>query len=594
MSVLETLHSVFGFDDFRPGQAEIVEALVAKRDVLAVMPTGAGKSLCYQLPALLGDGITIVISPLIALIDNQLAQLKTLGAAAGAIHSGRERYESVNDWRAAQEGSLKLLYMSPERLMTPRMMSALNSINVERFIVDEAHCVSQWGHDFRPDYFALAQLKEKFPDIPIAAFTATADERTRDDIVSRLLRKKPIVKVHGFNRPNIEIEIRDKDKPKDQLIDLLDDHKNQQGIIYCLSRKETEEVADFLSAKGFCAQAYHAGLDHETRNERLNRFLTDPELIIVATIAFGMGIDKPDIRFVFHYCVPASIEAWYQEIGRAGRDGEPARAIMLYSTSDAARRRRMIEMGAPNAASADHKRLDDLLAICERNACRRQALLSHFGEDSPPCNHCDICLTPPEMIDARHEAGLVLQTIAQTGQLYGANFIIDILRGSQAQKIIDKRGDQCTTYEEGKMHNVTTWRTIIRNMTSDGLLHVDPEYGSLQLTALSRDSAVTPNFTMRKQVIAKRSRTKKATPTIDPHSRILLAALKAHRFNLAKERNVPAYVIFTDKTLIDMAHKRPGSKSEFKSIFGVGEAKVRDFSDSFLKIIEQSDLDMAG
>lgn len=384
------LKSVFGFDSFRPGQEEIVAAMTSGRDVLAIMPTGAGKSLCYQLPAIAGEGLTIVVSPLIALMDNQIAQLKAVGAPVGVIHSGRGREESVADWRAAAAGTLKLLYMAPERLMTPRMLEALSRIAVARFVVDEAHCVSQWGHDFRPDYLALAGLKDAFPKAAIAAFTATADDRTKAEIVARLLRPDAKVFVHDLDRPNIDIAIERKDRARDRILALIREHADEQGIVYCLSRAATEEVAAHISANGRRAVAYHAGLDPATRTERLNAFLTEPDLIVVATVAFGMGIDKPDIRFVIHADIPSSVEAYYQEIGRAGRDGLPARAVLLYGPGDLVRRIRMIDPAAAEPARAAQKRrIEELGALCEMTGCRREALLAHFGQAIGPCGACD-------------------------------------------------------------------------------------------------------------------------------------------------------------------------------------------------------------
>jgi ATP-dependent DNA helicase RecQ len=456
--------------------------------VLAIMPTGAGKSLCYQLPALIDDGLTIVVSPLIALMDNQIAQLRTLGAAVGVIHSGQDRSQSINDWRAAAAGDLDLLYMSPERLMSARMTDALSQLHVSRFVVDEAHCVSQWGHDFRPDYLALAGLRERFPDAPIAAFTATADARTQKEITSKLLRPAPSIFVHGLDRANIEIAVEPKNDPKRQLASFLDSQPGDQGIVYCLSRKGTESIAAFLQAEGYRAEPYHAGLSPEVRNQRLNAFLTESDLIIVATIAFGMGIDKADIRFVFHYDAPASIEAYYQEIGRAGRDGLPARAVMLYGRGDVARRRRMIEQSQnQNSIDAEKRRLNELATLCESPKCRHVALLAHFGQTCDPCGTCDSCRLPADAGPRSFES--------------------------------------------------------------------------------------------------KRPRTEK--PVLGLDDRPLFIALKAKRFELAQERQIPAFVIFSDRTLADMAARKPRSRTAFGDVFGIGRAKTEAFADIFLSTIRE-------
>jgi len=587
----QILKTTFGFDDFRPGQEEIIADIMAGHNLLAVMPTGAGKSLCYQLPALLSEGLTIIVSPLIALMDNQLAQLHTAGIEAGAIHSNRARAQSVDDWHRAVNGDLKILYLAPERLMTPRMITALGKLKIARFVIDEAHCISQWGHDFRPDYLTLNTLKDHFPHIPFSCFTATAGARTRDEIVTHLLGDDAKVHIHGFDRPNISITIEEKSSGREQIASLVSEHKGEQGIVYCLSRKETEEIAELLCKKGFHAIAYHAGLSPEERNERLNDFLTQPDLIIVATIAFGMGIDKPDIRFVFHYCLPASIESWYQEMGRAGRDGKPARTIMLYSSGDAVRRRRMIDMNDYNtsaqASKSDHQRLDDLMTICESTKCRRQALLSYFGEISKSCDNCDMCLDPPELVHAKLEAGLALDAVEQSGNRFGTTLIIDILRGASTQKIIDRKFDQLEIYGRGKFHSVLKWKHIIRQMLSHNLMMKDPEYETLHLGPESRNPDLLNSFMIRKK--GKSKPHKKAMPILDSSAASLLTALKNHRLTIARERGVPAYVIFTDKTLIDMAKRKPSTKDEFGQVFGVGETKMKDFADSFLTIITKED-----
>ncbi len=587
------LKSVFGFDTFRPGQEEIVESILAGRDALAIMPTGAGKSLCYQLPALAGDKLTIVVSPLIALMDNQVAQLKSVGAAVGSIHSGRNREASVADWRAAAAGELRLLYMSPERLMTPRMLSALKGVDLARVIVDEAHCVSQWGHDFRPDYMALGELRSHFPDIQIAAFTATADGRTRKEIADRLLVPGADVFIHDLSRPNIEIAIEEKSRGKERLIALMDEHRGQQGIVYALSRKNTEDIAEALAAEGFRVAAYHAGLAPEIRNERLNAFLTEPDLTIVATVAFGMGIDKPDIRFVFHHDIPASVEGYYQEIGRAGRDGAPARAVMLYSPSDIARRMRMISRddasgndGGP--ARAEVRRLDELVTLCESISCRRQALLAHFGQEAAPCGNCDNCRQPPEMIDASADAQLVFEAVADSGAIFGASHIVDILRGADTEKIRQNNHDALPAYGRGEHQPAPFWRRLIRQMTADKLLVADPVYGGLSPGDRARVFHHGGAYEMRKPPAKKASRKDRrqaAAKAVAPADQALLAALKERRLGLARERGVPAYVVFSDRTLIDMAGKKPLDEAAFGDVFGVGAAKKEAFAAAFIAVI---------
>jgi ATP-dependent DNA helicase RecQ len=581
------LKSVFGFDAFRPGQEEIVRAMTAGGDVLAVMPTGAGKSLCYQLPAIAGDGLTVVVSPLIALMDNQIAQMRAAGAPAGVIHSGRDREESVADWRAAAAGTLKLLYMAPERLMTPRMLEALSKLNVARFVVDEAHCVSQWGHDFRPDYLALAGLKEVFPNAAIAAFTATADERTKAEIVARLLRPRAKVFVHDLDRPNIDIAIERKDRARDRIVALIREHDGEQGIVYCLSRAATEEVAAHISANGRRAVAYHAGLDPKARTERLNAFLTEPDLIVVATVAFGMGIDKPDIRFVIHADIPSSVEAYYQEIGRAGRDGLPARATLLYGPGDLMRRIRMIDPAAPEAARAAQKRrIEELGALCEMTGCRREALLAHFGQTIGPCGNCDNCRRPADTIDATAEARLLLDAVAKTGEMFGGAHIIDILRGADTAKIRERGHDRLDVYGAGKAWKVNDWRALVRQLSAGAFLRVDADYGGLSLgpraPGLMRGET---RFAMRPEPRTRQRQERSGAPVTAPADRALYDALKAKRLDIARERGVAAFVIFSDRTLLDMAAKKPKTLAQFGEVFGVGRAKTEALGPEFLRVI---------
>ncbi|MFZ5617961.1 MAG: DNA helicase RecQ [Pseudomonadota bacterium] len=582
------LKSIFGFDAFRPGQEEIVDALLAGRDALAIMPTGAGKSLCYQLPALIGGGLTIVVSPLIALMDNQIAHLRALGAAVGVIHSGRSREESVADWRAAAAGRIKLLYMSPERLMSPRMIAALAQLPVSRFVVDEAHCISQWGHDFRPDYMALSTLRQAFPRASIAAFTATADEGTRRDIVERLLRPGADVFVHDLDRPNIEISIERKARVQTRVLDLLKDHDGEQGIVYCLSRRQTEDLAAFLNENGRRAAAYHAGLDAETRTRLLNDFLAEPDLIIVATVAFGMGIDKPDIRFVIHTDMPASIEAYYQEIGRAGRDGLAARAVLLYGPGDVMRRIRMLDGDASEAARMGQKRrIEELGALCEMTGCRRQALLAHFGQRVEPCGNCDNCRTPAGLIDATAEARLLLEAARATGEMFGAAHLIDILRGADTQKIRERGHDNLAVYGKGAKWKQNDWRAVVRQMNAAGYLRVNPEFGGISLgpraPGLLRDETT---FEMRPEPRTARRQGATAASAAGKDG-ALFAALKAKRREIASERNVAAYVVFSDRTLADMAAKKPRTTAAFGEVFGVGRAKTEAFGALFIAVIEQ-------
>ena len=595
------LQEVFGYGTFRPGQEEIIDTLLAGTSVLAVMPTGAGKSLCFQIPALTMNGLTIVVSPLVALMNDQVSALKLAGVAAEAIHSNQDRDTNIKVWRRAASGETKILYMAPERLMTERMLDALMRLNVCLVAIDEAHCMSQWGQSFRPDYAALSRLGQVFPDVPIAAMTATADDATRRDIEVQLFAGPHRTFVSEFDRPNITLNALPKGGWKNQLLEYISCRKGVSGIIYCLSRKKTEEVAELLRDNGFNSVAYHAGLEADERKVRQDRFVTEEDLVMAATIAFGMGIDKPDVRFVFHTDLPSSIEAYYQEIGRAGRDGKPADASMLFGAGDIRLRRQFIDQ---EPGGEDHKRreitrLNALVTYAEAQQCRRQALLSYFGEELKPCGNCDNCLNPVETKDGRWEAETVFGAIFETGERYGQAHVIDVLTGAETEKIVKARHDQLDCHGIGERYSKTAWRGIIRQMLAGGFLEVDVAgFSSLLITEkgnkLSRGEG---EFRYRNDPLKPaRRKSGQAGPynqasvdtDLSQRDHELLATLKQTRLRLAKERNVPAYVIFPDKTLIEMARIRPTSLDEFGTVKGVGHRKLVEFGNIFLSDITLS------
>ena len=591
----QILKDVFGFDQFRPGQETAVNALLAGRNVLTVMPTGSGKSLCFQVPALILDGLTIVVSPLVALMQDQVAALRLAGVAADAINSSRDRADNVAAWQRAAAGETRLLYMAPERLMTERMLTALGRLKVSLFAIDEAHCISQWGPAFRPEYADLCRLREIFPGIPIAALTATADEVTREDIANRLFGGDVDSIVLGFDRPNIKLTVEMKRDWKRQLQEFIDRHKGEAGIVYCLSRKKTEETAALLSANGTKALAYHAGMDKNQREANQNIFMTEPGVVIVATIAFGMGIDKSDVRYVFHTDLPGSIEAYYQEIGRAGRDDAPAEAHMLYGLADIRMRRVFIEdeEAGDDRKRREHKRLDALLGYCEAPSCRRATLLDYFGEQSEACDYCDVCLDPADRVDGTEDAQKILSAIYRSGERYGAAHIIDILRGTETEKIIRAGHDKLPTFGAGADRKKGAWQSLIRQMVATGLLRIDiAGYGGLGINdrgrALLQGDGI---FLYREDTVAQTSATQRKSrgtvpdqPLTDDQM-VLLGILKDVRLQLAKKRGVPAYIVFPDRSLIDMAQRTPRTIEDFASINGVGAAKLKDFAEPFLAAI---------
>ena len=591
----DILRQTFGYETFRPGQEEIVDTLLDGRNVLAVMPTGSGKSLCYQVPALVKAGLSIIVSPLVALMQDQVAALKLAGVAAETINSAASRDNNVAIWKRVAAGGVRLLYLSPERLMTDRMIQALQKLPVSLIAIDEAHCISQWGASFRPEYDMLQSLKDAFPGVPLGAFTATADEPTRRDIVAKIFGGKADVFVSGFDRPNIRLMVTPKKGVKEQLLDFLEGHKNESGIVYALSRKSTEELAQHLVAKGHRAVAYHAGMSAEDRAEAQNLFMAEQGVIVCATIAFGMGIDKPDVRFVFHADLPSSLEAYYQEIGRAGRDGNPADAQMVFGLADIQMRRRFIdqEEGAPERKRREHKRLDTLVAYCEAPECRRQNLLIYFGEDSEPCGNCDVCLDPAETVDGSDEARWALEAIIRTGERFGAAHIADVLAGKPNDKAAQLRHDQLPVFGIGKTLGRPHWQTLLRQMVGGGFLSIDVAgFGGLGITAKGRGLALGEGqFRHRRDVsppTKKAERARKLAAAVEEGgiSDELLQRLKGLRGKLARQRSVPAYIIFNDRTLIDMAVKRPLTRWDFGEVNGVGEAKLQQFADVFLAEIK--------
>lgn len=585
----DILHRVFGFPAFRPGQEEIVRAVLAGQNTLAIMPTGGGKSLCYQLPALCRDGITLVISPLIALMRDQVRALKSAGVEAGALTSGNTDDETEEVFQSIDEGRLKLLYMAPERLASGAAVSLLKRANCQLIAVDEAHCVSQWGHDFRPDYLRIGDLRRAL-NVPLAAFTATADQETRAEIVNRLFDgRTPQTFLRGFDRPNIHLAFAAKDKPREQILRFAAARKGQSGIVYCAARARTEVLAKALNEAGHVACFYHGGMDAESRRDVEVRFQQEDGLIVVATIAFGMGIDKPDIRWVAHADLSKSIESYYQEIGRAGRDGTPAETLTLFGPDDIRLRRAQIdESAAPSdRKAADHGRLNALLGLAEAMQCRRQVLLSYFGETSAPCGNCDLCETPPQIYDATEDVRKALSAILRTGEWFGAGHLIDILTGNATEKVREKGHDALPTFGVGQNHSKTVWTAIFRQMMGRDLIRPDSErFGALCMTEHARPILRgEQGISLRRDTLAAKSVATVVRALVSEEDAPLLSALKAKRRALAEAAGVPAYIVFPDRTLIEMAEKRPASMDEMARITGVGAKKLETFGRDFLAVI---------
>jgi ATP-dependent DNA helicase RecQ len=586
----DLLHSVFGFPAFRPGQADIVQSVLEGRNTLAIMPTGGGKSLCFQLPALCRDGVTVVISPLIALMRDQVRALKAAGVEAGALTSGNTDEETEEVFQAIDEGRLKLLYMAPERLASGSALGLLRRAKCSLIAVDEAHCVSQWGHDFRPDYLRIGELRRSLR-VPLAAFTATADEETRAEIVTRLFDgEAPVTFLRGFDRPNIHLAFAVKDKPREQILRFAGARRGQSGIVYCATRAKTETLAQALREARHEAVAYHGGMEADERRRVEVRFQREDGLIVVATIAFGMGIDKPDIRWVAHADLPKSIEGYYQEIGRAGRDGSPAETMTLYGPDDIRLRRSQIDEGAApgDRKAADHARLNALLGLAEALGCRRQVLLGYFGETAEPCGNCDLCDRPALLFDATEAVRKALSAILRTGEWFGAGHLIDILTGTATPKVREKGHDQLPTFAVGRDLSKPAWGAVFRQMMGRDLVRPDPDrHGALRMTDAARpvlrgEASVTLR---RDTVVAAGEREPVVRAQVADEDLGLLALLKAKRRTLAEAQNVPAYVVFPDKTLIEMAEKKPATLDQMAGITGVGARKLESYGSAFLEVI---------
>jgi ATP-dependent DNA helicase RecQ len=593
------LHRVFGYESFRLLQGDIIREVVSGGDALVLMPTGGGKSLCYQVPALVRTGTAIVISPLIALMQDQVAALTELGVNAAFLNSTMDFQQATETENALMTGELDLLYCAPERLIQPRTLNLLRDASLSLFAIDEAHCVSQWGHDFRSDYLALSRLAEEFPGVPRIALTATADERTRKEIAERLSLTDARHFISSFDRPNIQYRIAPKTNANKQLLDFIAaEHSGDCGIVYCLSRNKVDATAKLLQKQGYNALPYHAGLDGVTRSRHQERFLREDGVIIVATIAFGMGIDKPDVRFVAHLDLPKSLEAYYQETGRAGRDGNPSTAWMVYGLQDVIKLRQMLEasQGNDHFKRVERQKLDAMLGLCEVTKCRRQVLLRYFGDTlDQPCGNCDTCLNPPETWDGKVAVQKALSCVFRTGQRFGVTYLIDVLRGSENERILQFGHQAISTYGIGQELSANEWKSVFRQLVANGYLRADPEgYGALQLTEdcrplLKGEVAIE----LRKDPVPDVAKTRSAGGSSrgrkfadEVEDKEAWEALRACRKTLAEEKGVPPYVIFHDATLFEILAKQPESLADMAEITGVGAAKLDKYGDQFLAALK--------
>ncbi len=588
------LQETFGYAEFRGQQSDIIQNSLNGKDALVLMPTGGGKSLCYQIPGLIRDGMAIVVSPLIALMQDQVAALQQLGVNAAFLNStlsNEEQYDVIN---AIRNHTLDILYIAPERLLKSNTLNSFQSIPLSLIAIDEAHCVSQWGHDFRSDYLGLSVLVDAFPNVPRIALTATADQRTRNEILERLALKEPAIFVDSFDRPNIRYTVQEKTDGRAQLINFLRDHRGQSGIIYCMSRNKVDSTAAWLQERKVNALPYHAGMSKEQRAENQHRFIHESDMVIVATIAFGMGIDKPDVRFVAHLDLPKNIEAYYQETGRAGRDGAAAEAWMVFGLQDVVRISQMLQ---ESSAAEEHKRvqrskIDSILAWCEITTCRRKALLEYFGETAEPCGNCDVCLNPPKTWNATTEAQKLLSCIYRTGQRFGLGHVVDVLRGKDSDKVQQFQHQTLSTFGIGEERSVKQWKSIARQLIAQGFIRVNQErYGALELTEKSRPLLRSEiKIFLREDMLSAKpeKKTKKQKyGNVSEQDREVWEALRECRKRLADEQGVPPYHIFHDATLMEMMEYRPKNDGELLTLNGVGGVKLEKYGEDFLEVISQ-------
>ena len=589
------LQKVFGFGDFRPGQGEIVEAVLQGRDVLAVMPTGSGKSLCYQLPALLRPGLTVVVSPLVALMRDQVGQLRGYGVAASSLNSSNDAAENRAVIDSIRDGSLRLLYVAPERLTKDGTLGLLRAAGIALLAIDEAHCVSQWGHDFRPEYLALGQVRESLGGVQTIALTATADRATRADIEKKLFAAPPQVFISSFDRPNLKLTMQPKSGGRRQLLDFVAAHRGDSGIIYCSSRKRTESWAGILQGAGVNALPYHAGLDSAIRHANQDAFLKQDGVVMVATVAFGMGIDKPDVRFVCHADMPGNVEAYYQEIGRAGRDGLPADTLTLYGLDDMRLRRVQIEEGqaSDERKRIERQKLNALIALCEAPRCRRQTLLAYFGETAPRCGNCDLCLDGAAVFDATVEAQKIMSAILRTGERFGTEHLIAVLTGALTDAIQRHGHDALPTFGVGKDRSPNEWRSLIRQLYAAGMIALEMDHGRWTVTDQGRPVLRgAERLELRNDLLkpsggrkAKRSSGGTATQNLNVADAALLDALKALRRELAGKLGQPTYVVFPDRTLLEMVAFKPRTPAALRELYGIGETKLQRYGAAFLEIL---------